>query len=403
MWTIEHKPSLFIVPLTLLFWSLRFVYYGPLTILYVTSMVFISISNFPADTSYTWEIIIAVAYLSICLAICRQLEMGSRQNFLLRRSLVADNIAGQEQLDSNANFGPFAPKEVLNWLVGRTDDDFGDIDREASFASLAEFDTSGRANRCNSSHMLSENLLSADSTGERKSIAGVGALLSPMPTWEVDFALLNMEDTPFARGANGQIFKGRYLAVDVAIKELYVSRMNHTELHEFSKEAAMLYQLSHPNIVRFFGITKNNLRTYLVTQYVENTLSGCLRGDSFRQEGLEQKSGDTVMKAGAPKFELSLERKLSLAMSICDAMVYLHSRNCLHRDLKPENVLLSGDCTHVYLCDFGLATLQNDRGNRSTADAIFVGTPQYMAPELARDQGTERGFFALASADVYGA
>ncbi|KAK4122529.1 Pkinase-domain-containing protein [Parathielavia appendiculata] len=84
---------------------------------------------------------------------------------------------------------------------------------------------------------------------------------------------------------------------------------------------------------------------------------------------------------------------------ILDAIAYMHSRGVIHRDLKPENVLLD-DQMHIKITDFGTAKLLPDPReprppeNRSGQDgsqddksnASFVGTAEYVSPELLTDK-----------------
>lgn len=81
---------------------------------------------------------------------------------------------------------------------------------------------------------------------------------------------------------------------------------------------------------------------------------------------------------------------------ILDAIEYMHSRGVIHRDLKPENVLLD-DNMHVKITDFGTAKLlQDPREPRPPPDdpsssddsraASFVGTAEYVSPELLTDK-----------------
>lgn len=79
---------------------------------------------------------------------------------------------------------------------------------------------------------------------------------------------------------------------------------------------------------------------------------------------------------------------------ILDAIEYMHSRGVIHRDLKPENVLLD-DNMHVKITDFGTAKLLSDpsrplpeeaSSSEESRAASFVGTAEYVSPELLTDK-----------------
>jgi serine/threonine-protein kinase len=71
-----------------------------------------------------------------------------------------------------------------------------------------------------------------------------------------------------------------------------------------------------------------------------------------------------------------------IAQQIAQGMRFLHSRRVVHRDLKPDNVLFDATLA-VKLCDFGMSRLQSAQTNLMTGE---VGTPAYMAVELARGE-----------------
>ncbi|KAK5608129.1 hypothetical protein CRENBAI_003840 [Crenichthys baileyi] len=67
---------------------------------------------------------------------------------------------------------------------------------------------------------------------------------------------------------------------------------------------------------------------------------------------------------------------------VVEAYAYLHKKNIMYRDLKPENLMLDMR-GYVKLVDFGFAK-ELIRGEKTYS---FVGTPEYMAPEIIKNQG----------------
>ena len=92
----------------------------------------------------------------------------------------------------------------------------------------------------------------------------------------------------------------------------------------------------------------------------------------------------------------SLERRLLLFRSLCEAVRYSHQNLIIHRDLKPSNVLVKTDGS-VRLLDFGISKhVENlDGVNERTRAGLRLMTPAYAAPEQLR--GDSVGF----STDIY--
>jgi serine/threonine-protein kinase len=88
----------------------------------------------------------------------------------------------------------------------------------------------------------------------------------------------------------------------------------------------------------------------------------------------------------------------ALLVSLAQATAFAHERGVLHRDIKPGNVLFD-ESDRAYLADFGLAKmLDSVLSAPLTQSLTLMGTPQYLAPELAESGASK----ATVASDVYG-
>ena len=81
-----------------------------------------------------------------------------------------------------------------------------------------------------------------------------------------------------------------------------------------------------------------------------------------------------------------VERAARIAIQICDALDAAHRLGIVHRDLKLDNVMVLDDPPGrdlVKVLDFGLAKQVGELDPRATGTGIVVGTPRYIAPEVA--------------------
>lgn len=159
-----------------------------------------------------------------------------------------------------------------------------------------------------------------------------------------------------------------HLQRDVAIK-VFSPREDETQdfLRRFAREARVLAQLDHPNILPVYEYGEEGTLAFLVMPH--------MAGGSLR---------DWLRKRGA----VSPTETVQLLSQLLSALQYAHERNLIHRDIKPGNMLFKADGT-LMLSDFGLVkVLAGEDGNASllndsasiTAQEL-TGTPDYMAPE----------------------
>jgi serine/threonine-protein kinase len=136
----------------------------------------------------------------------------------------------------------------------------------------------------------------------------------------------------------------------------------------FLREASVLRQLEHPNIVRFEHIGHAGGRLFFAMEYVPGpNADGLLR------------------KRGGP---LPVRLAVALVCQALDALAYAHDLGFVHRDIKPRNLLVvrQGDRPLVKLTDFGLARIYlTSPLSGLTFTGQTAGTSGFMAPEQITD------------------
>ncbi len=163
----------------------------------------------------------------------------------------------------------------------------------------------------------------------------------------------------------------------VAIKVIHTGMGSPLAVERFRRERQILAGLEHPNIARLLdgGTTEAGL-PYLVMEYIE---------------------GESIDRY-CDRLKLSLDARLVLFITVCNAVSSAHQNLVVHRDLKPSNILVTRDGT-VKLLDFGIAKLlspeEGDPHTEATLTLERALTPSYASPEQIR------GELVTTASDVY--
>ncbi len=189
-----------------------------------------------------------------------------------------------------------------------------------------------------------------------------------------------------ARGGMAEVYSGEHTALNrrVAVKIMrdFVNPDPETS-SRFEREARVIANLRHPNIIQLFDYELINGQPCLVMELVP----GASLGDYLRAA---QKRGD----------KLPFNTVAQILTSTASAIDYAHSQNIVHRDIKPANILLRSKSGTVkineplpqdvepILTDFGLVRLLDSTTQTSTGSVS--GTPAYMSPEQARGDKVDK-------------
>lgn len=178
------------------------------------------------------------------------------------------------------------------------------------------------------------------------------------------------------RGGIGEVHRAYDTVQDryVALKRLSPTAGEYLRAR-FRREAEIMAELADPHVVPIHDIGEINGRPYLDMRLVEGT-------DLARLLAVEP---------------LDPGRATRILIDVAKALDAAHSKGVLHRDVKPANILVDADDV-AYLTDFGIARRLDPDITRMTEEGLYVGTPDYMAPERLRreDAGSASDVYSLA-------
>ena len=180
------------------------------------------------------------------------------------------------------------------------------------------------------------------------------------------------------QGGMGKVFRARHARIDrpVALKVVHPNLITNATIRgRYEREVEAASKLDHPNIVRVFDAGEANGRFYMAMEFVD--------GVDFARLLHEFRSVEVIEAC-------EYIRQAALGLQ------HAHDGGYVHRDIKPSNVLVAGE-RHVpqatepavvKILDLGLTRAIDPEDMTEpdlTRDHAIVGTPDYMAPEQAKN------------------
>ena len=157
----------------------------------------------------------------------------------------------------------------------------------------------------------------------------------------------------------------------VAIKILKSDLAQNEEFRRrFNAESQAVAQLSHPNIVSVYDVSRGGDMEYIVMELID---------------------GITLKQYMEKRGQLNWRESLHFITQIMRGLSHAHSRGIIHRDIKPQNIMVLRD-GNVKVADFGIACLA-DSAQTLTQEAL--GSVHYISPEQARGDRPD------ARSDIY--
>jgi len=181
------------------------------------------------------------------------------------------------------------------------------------------------------------------------------------------------------RGTMGQVLKARdqTLRRHVALKVVPYAADEPQQrkfLGQFIREARSAAALIHPHIVQILEVGRTRRFAYIAMELLE---------------------GGNLEQRVAEEGPLDHARACRWCAEAADGLDYAHGRGIIHRDIKPANIMLT-DSGHAKVGDFGLARFTDQPTEGFDEQYRVVGTPYFMAPEVARGEQTRQSdIFAL--------
>ena len=180
-------------------------------------------------------------------------------------------------------------------------------------------------------------------------------------------------------GGMGAVYEAEHKLMEriVAVKVIAANFVDSPGAAErFQREVRAAAKLDHVNIVRAFDADQAGSSMLLAMEFVK---------------------GRTLADVVTKKGPLPVADACHCVRQAALGLQHADDHGMVHRDIKPHNLMLT-DKGVVKILDFGLAKLASERASRAglTGRDVIMGTPEYMAPEQARNTAA-----ADIRADIY--
>jgi eukaryotic-like serine/threonine-protein kinase len=173
-------------------------------------------------------------------------------------------------------------------------------------------------------------------------------------------------------GGMGEVFRARHRRMDriVALKIIRKERLSSPDaVRRFLREIMAAAHLTHENVVMAYDADQAGDRHFFAMEFIDGTNLARL----VREKG-----------------PLPVEQACNCIRQAAVGLQHAFERGMVHRDIKPSNLLLSNTGV-VKILDMGLARVESEGSqaeSRITQEGLVIGTPDYLAPEQARNART---------------
>jgi len=169
-------------------------------------------------------------------------------------------------------------------------------------------------------------------------------------------------------GGMGSVYRATDLRTggQVAVKVPYALFARSAEfVARLEREAQIAASIASRRVVRVLDLDRHNDVPFIVMEYVP---------------------GDTLADVIRERGRFTIAETLTVGLEVARALDAAYAKRIVHRDLKPQNIkLVNGE---VKVLDFGIA--KGEGFTNLTAASMFVGTPEYCAPERVTGPGDIR-------------
>ncbi|CAG7890839.1 unnamed protein product [Brassica rapa] len=208
------------------------------------------------------------------------------------------------------------------------------------------------------------------------------------------------------KGSCGTVYHGLWFGSDVAVKMFSKQEYSEEVMQSFRQEVSLMKRLKHPNVLLFMGAVSSPQHLCIVSEFLPRFGLISLCHYSYFLFALRSSSHIALINLQWKSLPSTTEEHITIGLEAAYSygighftvtqacgMNYLHccSPPIIHRDLKSSNLLVDRNCT-VKVADFGLSCIKHET---YLATKSGRGTPQWMAPEVLRNES------ANEKSDIY--